>query len=621
MPQAQAVPLISVPLSQDAILLAVPDLYALDVVLSPLFSQGNKRACLVSRQKQLLHCFDHPLQDVTGLYVETSVIAQVEQGQDGSGFYEDALGVPVIGAYRWIDKWELALIVEQPQAAAMSREEDLATMLIASTLGVALLTTILAAIITRQLTQPIAELAISAVKIAGGDLSQVVHVRRRDEIGILGQAFNLMTAELRSLYEGLEQKVTERTAQLTEANRRLRYQAMQLTLSSEIGRVATSILDLDQLLKRVNNLILESYAHVYETTYAAIFTQDEFSEWCDLQTSEGSGPYDGLRGVAVGGNTLVGWAAQSGECQIKDIGPEGELKEVALPLRIGQRVIGVLDLVGSFREEMFGHDLTALESLGDQISVAIENARAYAAERETVQRLSRLDHVRLNSLSAGSRELATALNNIIGFSGLLIKGVDGPVNEMQRADMIAIHKSGYQLLGLFDNVITLSELESGVIELDLHPVDVVELIEEALAMSQQRFIEVPLVWQNGRPSGLPRLQADVTLLRQAFLGLIAFAVEQIPEGGVGVEALIPACAPQSLAISIGSADWRERESWICEHWGHFQPNIDESSVILALSRDIVILHHGKLWMDFDLDYGWCATMALPVGDAPLSMEL
>lgn len=612
---------VALPLAQDVVLLIVPDLRALDEALSPLFGPGNKRACLVSRQKQVLHCFDQPLQDIDGVFWETEASERVVQGLNDSGFYTNAQGMPVVGAYRWIKTWQVGLIVEQPQAAAMTRQEDLATMLIAVTLGVALLTTILAAIITRQLTRPIVALAISAVKIAGGDLDQVVQVRRRDEIGILGQAFNVMTSELRSLYEGLEHKVAERTVQLTEANQRLRYQAMQLTLSSEIGRVATSILDLDQLLDQVNDLIMEGYAHVYGTTFVAIFTLDEVGEWCELQTHRGHGPYDHVRGVVVGGNTLVGWAAQSCECQIKDIGPEGDLKEVALPLRIGARVIGVLDLVGSFREEMFGHDLTALESLGDLISVAIENARAYATERDTVQRLSRLDHVRLNSLSAGSRELATALNNIIGFSGLLIKGVDGPINDVQREDLIAVHKSGYQLLGLFDNVITLSELESGTVELDLRPVDVVELIDEVMLIGQQRFIGVQLGWQNERPAGLPRLQADVNLLRQAFLGLINFAVEQIPEGGVAIEALVPECAPQFLTVSVGSAEWRDRRAWICKQWGRFQPDIDETSVTLALNRDIVNLHHGKLLMDFDLGYGWCAALALPLIQEGLAAEL
>lgn len=607
---------VSIPLDQDVWLLVWPEFDELDRrVLGP-FVQAE-RAFLISAQGEVVHGWGHSLQHTATEMASDWAVEQLLKRQSGRGFYQNAAGVSMIGAYRWIDEWQLGVLVEQPQAAAMTRQEDLATMLLATTLGVALLTTILAAIVTRQLTQPIVELALSAVKIAGGDLDQVVQVRRRDEIGILAQAFNVMTAELRSLYEGLEQKVAERTEQLVEANQRLRYQTMQLTLSAEIGRVATSILDLDQLLAQVNDLIMESYAHVYETTYVAIFTLDEVGEWCRLQTSRGENPYSDLREVVVGGNTLVGWAAQSGECQIRDIGPEGTLKEVALPLRIGRRVIGVLDMIGVFREELLGHDLTALESLGDLISVAIENARVYAAERETVQRLSRLDHVRLNSLSAGSRELATALNNIIGFSGLLIKGVDGPINELQRADIVAIHKSGYQLLGLFDNVITLSELESGVIELNLRPTDVVELVDDVLAIGRQRFIDVRLEWQNGRPTGLPRLSVDVTLLRQAFLGLISFAVEQIPEGDVTVAAFIGDCEARFLVIAVGSSEWQERKRWFCEHWGRFQPGIDETSVSLALSRDIVNLHRGKLLMDFEVEYGWCAAVALPL-DEPIA---
>ena len=145
------------------------------------------------------------------------------------------------GGTGWLEK-ELGRHIEM-----LAREDDLAAMLIGSTLAVALLTAVLAAVITRQLTRPIVRLTMSAVKIAGGDLEQTVELNRRDEIGILARAFNIMTAELRSLYASLEQKVDERTQQLTDVNRELRYKAMQLRLSAEVGRVATSIIDPDLL--------------------------------------------------------------------------------------------------------------------------------------------------------------------------------------------------------------------------------------------------------------------------------------------------------------------------------------------------------------------------------------
>ncbi|MBN1581421.1 MAG: HAMP domain-containing protein [Anaerolineae bacterium] len=591
-------------------LVGYPDLAALEGILSPLLVGEDTQGYLLDGQNgQIVHCFAAGCgksEDEVAVLVEDA-----ERTVD-----EDPSGELMMGASRSIEHWPFVFLIEQAQETVRMRQEDLATMLIASTLAAALLTTLLAAAITRQLTRPIMDLTISAVKIAGGDLSQVVEVRRQDEIGILGRAFNVMTAELRSVYEGLEQKVAERTVQLTEANRRLRYQAMQLTLSAEIGRVATSILDLDALLDRVTQLIMDSFAYVYEATHVAIFLQDEFAEWLVLHTSKGHSPYPGEKRVAVDGNDLVGQAAADGQSRVGCLDQDG-YSQVVVPLHIGPRAIGVFELRGHCGDNIDDEDINALESLGDQISVAIENARVYEAEREAVERLSRLDHVRLASLSAGSRELATALNNIIGFSRLILKGVDGPINELQRNDLVAIHKSGYHLLGLIDNVITLSELESGAIELNVQPVDMVELVDDVLAMARQRFVDVAFEWQDGRPSGVPVVQGDSALLRQAFMGLVIVAVEQIPQGTVAVQAVV--CRTGWLVLSVGSSEWMP-SAQACEDLGSVTSDLDESSVSLALGEQIVALHHGKMWAGFDMEYGWYGAVALSV-EAPVEAIL
>ena len=121
----------------------------------------------------------------------------------------------------------------------------------------------------------------------------------------LAHAFNVMTAELRSVYDGLEQKVSERTRQLTDANRELRYKAMQLKLSAEVGRVATSILDLDILLDRVTRLVLDTYAHVYEVSHVTIWRQDDLGGRAECLASSGEGT-TAVAHVGVGDATIVG---------------------------------------------------------------------------------------------------------------------------------------------------------------------------------------------------------------------------------------------------------------------------------------------------------------------------
>ncbi len=600
--------LISAPLDgADAVLVGYPDLQALERLLVPLLVQDGKQGFLLDQDARVVWCLSAQCSHVTNQAID---LPGVDMGSmQGVQTYQDALGRPMVGAYRGLENWPLAFWVEQPQETVFTRQEELATILIASTLAVALLTTLLAAVITRQLTSPIVDLAVSAVKIAGGDLSQVVEVRRRDEIGILGRAFNVMTAELRSLYEGLEQKVVERTLQLTEANRQLRYQAMQLALSAEIGRVATSILDLDELLAQVTHLILDSYAYVYDASHVAVFLQDEFGEWLDLHTSQGNTPYPGPRRVAVGGDSLVGQVARDGQTCVERA--DGRCpSQVVIPLRIGARTIGVLELRGRCGENVVQQDVGALESLSDQLSVAIENARVYAAEHEAVERLSRLDHVRLASLSAGSRELATFLNNIIGFSGLMLKGVDGPLTDLQRTDLVAIHKSGYQLLGLIDNVITLSELESDGVQPDLQPVDIVELIEQVLVMAQQRFIDVTFEWQR-KPEAEALVCGDAGLLQQAFLGLATAAAEQVSVGAIAVEVF--ACEQGAWVVGVGSIGWSARDVEVKGALAVDTPSehLGEDNVGLLLGKEVIALHQGTMWSEFHPVRGWRGVAVLP----------
>jgi signal transduction histidine kinase len=527
----------------------------------------------------------------------------------GGGFYDDASGVPMMGAFGRLPGRQVALLVEESEEMVTAREDDLAAMLIGSTLAVALLTTVLAAVITRQLTGPIVRLTMSAVQIARGDLSQTVEIDRRDEIGILARAFNIMTAELRSVYSDLERKVAERTSQLTEANRQLRYQAMQLRLSAEVGRVATSILDLDVLLECVTQLILDSYAHVYYVDYVAVLLGDEFGEWVERQVWSGRDAGCGVSLVAIGDDCPVGQTAADG--LLRTFGFDNDAVEVAVPLRIGSRVIGVLDLYCSRRDTLSEDDVSVLQSLGDQISVAIENARIYAIEREAVERLSRLDHMRLASLGVGSRELATELNTIIGFSRLILKGADGPLTDLQHADLTAIYKSGYRLLGLIDNVITLSELEGGVIEPERQAVDLEALLEEVLTAAKQRLVEANLTWHRATP--LPLLCGDVSLLRQAFLGLITAVAEQATQDNVAVRAYVDQDRADRVCVCIGNGDARQEKETadgiLDVVWNQ---DMEEMSVGLALARQVVALHSGEMRLGFDVEKGLNGVVLLPV---------
>jgi len=170
--------------------------------------------------------------------------------------------------------------------------------------------------------------------------------------------------------------------------------------------------------------------------------------------------------LAVGSKTAVGTVTETGEPFIipdvqNDVNfhrnpllPETR-SEMSVPLKISNKVIGALDLhskeINAFNQD----DVTVLQILADQIAIAIENARAYELSQKAIEDMKEVDRVKSQFLANMSHELRTPLNSIIGFSRVILKGIDGPINEIQKQDMTAIYNSGQHLLTLINDILDL----------------------------------------------------------------------------------------------------------------------------------------------------------------------
>ena len=314
--------------------------------------------------------------------------AALENQINGSGVYDDHRDVTVVGVYRWLPELQAALLVEQDLSETFSAVY--ATLGV--NVGIALVCVALAVaaslFITRSISTPLTDLVQTATQIAGGDLRRVAKVEQEDEIGVLARAFNAMTAQLRELIDSLEKGVVERTQALREANEALRQRALQLETSAQVSRGITSILDIDDLLARVVELIRDAfgYYHVH------IFLIDPGTNDLVLRASTGSvSPH--VQRLAVGGESLNSYAAQTNEAlPVNDVRrdrryladellPETR-SELVIPLRVGHQVVGTLDVQSSRLSAFTPEDVLVIQSLGDQIAIAIENARLYDRSRE-----------------------------------------------------------------------------------------------------------------------------------------------------------------------------------------------------------------------------------------------
>ncbi len=223
------------------------------------------------------------------------------------------------------------------------------------------------------LAAPIARLTGVARKVAAGDLTAQATAESADEVGTLAATFNSMTAQLRDLVGSLEARVEARTG--------------QLRASVDVGRAVASILEPDQLLREVANLITDRFGFYY----AAVFTLNETGTFAVLREATGeAGRVLRERGhqLEVGGQSMVGSAVAQRQPRIAlDVGTEAvrfanpllpnTRSEIALPLVVGDRVLGALD-VQSTQAAVFDETSAAvLQSMADQIAIALNNAEQF----------------------------------------------------------------------------------------------------------------------------------------------------------------------------------------------------------------------------------------------------
>ncbi len=266
-------------------------------------------------------------------------------------------------------------------------------------------------LLTNRMVAPIRKLAVAAQQIGMGHWDAQFPPAGDDEVGILTQTLAAMVVQLRELMEGLEQRVAERTSALQEANYVLQRRAIQLEASAEVGQAIASIFDVDQLLRRTVELIRDRFNFYH----AGIFLLDEAGEWAILREATGeAGAQMKARGhrLAVDNTSMVGWSALHRQPRIAlDVGEDAvrfanpllpyTRSEMTIPLMIGGRVIGVLNVQSTEEAAFDQDDVRTLQSMANQVAVAIENARRVADEAAMLEATS--------PIYRASRRLTTAM--------------------------------------------------------------------------------------------------------------------------------------------------------------------------------------------------------------------
>ncbi|CAG0926664.1 Methyl-accepting chemotaxis protein McpB [Thermoflexales bacterium] len=305
------------------------------------------------------------------------------------GVYRNYAETEVYGVYHVVPELGRAVLATEQATSEVLAPVNNQLRGILLAMGLSVLTAAGGAyFIARRITRPIDNLTAVAERVAAGDLNQVAAIEYRDQIGTLAASFNAMTGRLRDLIDSLETRVEMRTA--------------QVQASADVGRAVTSILDPQQLLRQVVQLITERFGFYY----AAAFTLDPAGEWAVLQ--EAAGPENAAwllkqagHRLELNGNSMVASCLRNRHARIAlDVGAEAVRfanpllpdthSEVALPLIVGDQLLGALD-VQSTQTAAFDETSTAvLQNMADQIAVALNNAGQYRQERTRAQQTTYL---------------------------------------------------------------------------------------------------------------------------------------------------------------------------------------------------------------------------------------
>ncbi len=232
----------------------------------------------------------------------------------------------------------------------------------------------------RQAIQPIETLTTTAIAIANGDLTRVAMIDSEDEIGSLAEAINRMTEQLLELIGSLEQRVFDRTKDLELRSR-------QLQAAADVGRAASSILDVDQLIQQVVNLIRERF----DLYYVGAFFLDKSGEWAILRAGTGQAGLDMMarQHRIMVGQGMIGWCIAHAEPRVAHEAGEDAVRlataelpltrsEGAIPLRARGRIIGAITVQDTKPDAFDPASIAVLQTMADLVSIAISNAQLFA---------------------------------------------------------------------------------------------------------------------------------------------------------------------------------------------------------------------------------------------------
>ena len=276
---------------------------------------------------------------------------------------------------------------------------------------------------------------------------------------------------------------------------------------------------------------------------------------------------------------------------------------MAVPMIVADQLIGVVDVEAIEPNRFSVEDQQTYITLASQTAVALRNAQLYAEQMATVARLQELDNMKSAFLANMSHELRTPLNSILGFTQVMLEGLDGPLTEYMEEDLGLIEKNGKHLLNLINDVLDMARIEAGRVSFYIESVNLPDLLDDVLKtnspMAREKSLDLEMI---STLADNQVIMADSVRLRQVLINVVGNSLKFTHEGGIKVYAdYLDDDKIQVRIKDSGIGVPPDKLEAIFEAFSQVDTSttrkVGGTGLGLPISRRLVEMHGGRMWAE------------------------
>lgn len=296
--------------------------------------------------------------------------------------------------------------------------------------------------------------------------------------------------------------------------------------------------------------------------------------------------------------------------------PQAPQAGLWLPMLREDKTVGLMSVQSYTPHAYNENDVQLLRSIATQSNLAMANAELFARVQAHNEELMQLDQLKTQFLANMSHELRTPLNSIIGFSRVILKGIDGPITAEQEEDLTSIYQNGQHLLNLINEILDMAKIEAGKMTLSFEEVDLLQAAQ-AVHGTVRGLVDldkVELLWQ--MPPDLPSIEGDPIRIRQILLNLLSNAAKYTAEGCIQLQmaqedAHIHIVVKDS-GIGIAGEDFHKIFAAFEQADSSTTRAVSGTGLGLPITKWLVEMHQGRIYVESELNKGSAFHVILPI---------